>query len=130
VFAAEDDPEAAIDQSIQDRGIRAVETDFESDIEYNAYPGNVFIRENAFENKFSFPTLSNEYGWLMIFKNKMVIPDVVYDGILPDGAIIQDENHKICIGDNGDFNFVFMDAANDFEAFSNDLSPFICSLDL
>ena len=130
VFAAEDDPEAAIDQSIQDRGIRAVETDFESDIEYNAYPGNVFIRENAFENKFSFPTLSNEYGWLMIFKNKMVIPDVVYDGILPDGAIIQDENHKICIGDNGDFNFVFMDAANDFEAFSNNLSPFICSLDL
>ncbi|MFQ3335445.1 MAG: parallel beta-helix repeat protein [Candidatus Arcticimaribacter sp.] len=130
VFAAEDDPEAAIDQSIQDRGIRAVETDFESDIEYNAYPGNVFIRENAFENKFSFPTLSNEYGWLMIFKNKMVIPDVVYDGILPDGAIIQDENHKICIGDHGDFNFVFMDAANDFEAFSNDLSPFICSLDL
>ena len=36
----------------------------------------------------------------MIFKNKMVIPDVVYDGILPNGAIIQDENYKICIGDN------------------------------
>ncbi len=130
VFAADDDPEAAIDQSIKGRGIRGVETDFESDIEYNAYPGNIFIRENTFENKFSFPTLSNEYGWLMIFKNKMVVPDIVYDGILPDGAKIQDENHKICIGDNGDFNFVFMDAANDFKTFSNDLTPFICSLDL
>jgi parallel beta-helix repeat protein len=91
VFAASEDPEGLVDQSIQDRGIRSVEADFESDKKYNPYPGNVSINNNIFKNKFSFPTLSNEYGWLMIFKNKTVIPDVVYDGILPDGAKIQNE---------------------------------------
>jgi len=130
VFAAEEEAEAIINQSIQDRGIRAVETDYESDTAYNPYPGNVSIHNNIFKNKFWFPTLSNEYGWLMLFKNKATIPDVVYDGILPDGASLQDDEHKICIGDNGTFNFVFMDAAHDFDAFSNDVSPYTCTLDL
>lgn len=130
VFAAEEEAEAIINQSIQDRGIRAVETDYESDTAYNPYPGNVSIHNNIFKNKFWFPTLSNEYGWLMLFKNKATIPDVVYDGILPDGASLQDDEHKVCIGDNGTFNFVFMDAAHDFNAFSNDVSPYTCSLDL
>ncbi|MDB4014987.1 right-handed parallel beta-helix repeat-containing protein [Flavobacteriaceae bacterium] len=130
VFAAKKEAEAIINQSIQDRGIRAVETDYESDTAYNPYPGNVSIHNNIFKNKFWFPTLSNEYGWLMLFKNKATIPDVVYDGILPEGASLQDDEHKICIGDNGTFNFVFMDAAHDFDAFSNDVSPYTCTLDL
>jgi parallel beta-helix repeat protein len=130
VFAASEDPEGLVDQSIQDRGIRSVEADFESDKKYNPYPGNISINNNIFKNKFSFPTLSNEYGWLMIFKNKTVIPDVVYDGILPDGAKIQDENHKICINENGAINFVFMDAANDFHDFSNKIDSYNCTLNL
>ncbi|PTM02298.1 MAG: hypothetical protein DA394_01180 [Candidatus Arcticimaribacter sp.] len=130
VFAAEEEAEAIINQSIQDRGIRAVEADYESDTAYNPYPGNVSIHSNVFKNKFWFPTLSNEYGWLMLFKNKATIPDVVYDGILPDGASLQDDEHKICIGDNGTFNFVFMDAAHDFDAFSNDVSPYTCTIAL
>ncbi|PSR08811.1 MAG: hypothetical protein C7M88_08730 [Candidatus Arcticimaribacter sp.] len=130
VFAAEEEAEAIINQSIQDRGIRAVEADYESDTAYNPYPGNVSIHSNVFKNKFWFPTLSNEYGWLMLFKNKATIPDVVYDGILPDGANLQDDEHKICIGDNGTFNFVFMDAAHDFDAFSNDVSPYTCTIAL
>ena len=130
VFAAEEEAEAIINQSIQDRGIRAVETDYESDTAYNPYPGNVSLHNNIFKNKFWIPTLSNEYGWLMIFKNKATIPDVVYDGILPDGASLQDDEHKICIVDNGAFNFVFMDAAHDFDAFSNDVSPYTCTLNL
>jgi parallel beta-helix repeat protein len=130
VFAAEEEVEAILSQDVQSRGIRAVETDYESDTAYNPYPGNVSIQNNVFKNKFWFPTLSNEYGWLMLFKNKATIPDVVYDGILPDGATLQDAEHKICIGDNGTFNFVFMDAAHDFDAFSNDVSPYTCILDL
>ena len=127
VFAAEKDPEARVDQSIQDRGIRAVESDYNSDKKYNAYPGNIFVTNNIFKNKYWVPTLSNEYGWLMLFKNKFNIPDIAYDGILPEGASLQDKDHTICFGDNGTFNFVFMDAANDFAGFSNDPSPFLCS---
>ena len=74
--------------------------------------------------------MSNEYGWLMLFKNKATIPDIVYDGSLPDEASLQDDEHKICIGDNGTFNFVFMDAAHDFNAFSNDVSPYTCTIAL
>lgn len=130
VFAAEEEAEAIINQSIQDRGIRAVEYDYESNTAYNPYPGNVSIHSNIFKNKFWFPTLSNEYGWLMLFKNKATIPDIVYDGSLPDEASLQDDEHKICIGDNGTFNFVFMDAAHDFNTFSNDVSPYTCTIAL
>ena len=128
VFAADEDPEAQVDQSFQDRGIRAVESDYKSDSEYNAYPGKVSISNNTFDNKFWVPTLSNQYGWLMLFKNKMKIPDIAYDGILPEGASLQDSEHKICIEDNGVFNFVFMDAANEFKNFSNEVTPYLCSL--
>ena len=48
VFAAEEEAEAIINQSIQDRGIRAVETDYESDTAYNPYPGNVSITQQYF----------------------------------------------------------------------------------
>lgn len=128
VFAADEDPEAQVDQSFQDRGIRAVESDYKSDSEYNAFPGKVSISNNTFDNKFWVPTLSNQYGWLMLFKNKMKIPDIAYDGILPEGASLQDSEHKICIEDNGVFNFVFMDAANEFKNFSNEVTPYLCSL--
>lgn len=128
VFAAAEDPEAKVDSSIQDRGIRAVESDYESDSKYNAYPGKVSISNNTFKNKFWFPSLSNEYGWLMLFKNKMKIPDIAYDGILPEGASLQDSEHKICLKDNGALNFVFMDAANDFDNFSNEVLPYLCIL--
>ena len=60
----------------------------------------------------------------MLFKNKATIPDIVYDGIPPDGVSLQDNEHKICIGDNGTFNFVFMDASHDFDSFSKDVSPY------
>ena len=58
----------------------------------------------------------------------MKIPDIAYDGILPEGANLQDSEHKICLRDNGALNFVFMDAANDFENFSNEVSPYLCIL--
>ena len=64
----------------------------------------------------------------MLLKNKRIIPDVVHDGILPKGAKLQDDQHKICLEDNGEINFVYMDAANEFENFSNDLEPFNCKL--
>ena len=113
----------------RDQGIRSVETNYKQDQFYNPYPGQVSISENVFENSFRFPTLSNEYGVLMLLKNKAIIPDVVYDGILPAGANLQDEEHKICISNNSTLNFVYMDAAQDFKDFSNDLSIFNCTLE-
>ena len=129
LFAADDDPEnTTLDQEAENRGIRSVDSDYTQDVTYNVYPKDILIHENAFENKFSFPTLSNDYGILMFLKNKMTIPDIVYDGILPENIPLQSPEYKICIDNNGEINFVMMDAANDFENFSNDQTPFHCKM--
>jgi len=129
LFAADEDPESSTqNQAAEARGLRSIQGDYEKDIAYNAYPKAVAIRSNTFENKFRFPTLSNDYGKLMLFKNNTRIPDVVYDGILPDNTPVQSPDYQICVTDNGTINFAFLDANNDFEKFSNDLSPFDCQL--
>ncbi|MBT6161943.1 MAG: hypothetical protein HOH81_09680 [Flavobacteriaceae bacterium] len=129
LFAADEDPESSTqNQAAEARGLRSIQGDYEKDIAYNAYPKAVAIRSNTFENKFRFPTLSNDYGKLMLFKNNTRIPDVVYDGILPDNTPVQSPDFQICVTDNGSINFAFLDADNDFEKFSNDLSPFDCQL--
>jgi hypothetical protein len=63
------------------------------------------------------------YGF---FKNKAKIPDIAYDGILPIDAKLSDPSVKVCIRNNGDASFAYLDAANEFEYFSNDLRPFNC----
>ena len=129
IFAADEDArEEKLTDEAQLQGIRSVDSDFRKDSLYNPYPGRIQISQNQFENSYGFPTLTNEYGILMLLKNKRIIPDVVYDGILPKGAKLQDDQHKICLEDNGEINFVYMDAANEFENFSNDLEPFNCKL--
>tara|TARA_A200000159_G_scaffold163209_1_gene188842 strand:- start:2315 stop:3589 length:1275 start_codon:yes stop_codon:yes gene_type:complete len=130
VFAADKDPQHnSLEEAAEAQGLRAIQTDYESDLKYNAYPGNISISTNRFNNQFSFPTLSNDFGKLWYFKNGARIPDIAYDGILPEGVQLQDPSVKLCIDDNGVASFAFLDAANDFENFSNDLTPFNCLAD-
>ena len=130
VFAADEDPQNnSLGEVAEAQGLRAIQTDYESDLKYNAYPGNISISANRFNNQFSFPTLSNDFGKLWYFKNDARIPDIAYDGIFPEGVQLQDPSVKLCIDDNGAASFVFLDAANDFENFSNDLTPFNCLAD-
>lgn len=130
VFAADEDPQNnSLGEAAEAQGLRGIQTDYESDLKYNAYPGNISISANRFNNQFSFPTLSNDFGKLWYFKNDARIPDIAYDGIFPEGVQLQDPSVKLCIDDNGAASFVFLDAANDFENFSNDLTPFNCLAD-
>ena len=130
VFAADKDPQNnSLGDAAEAQGLRTIQTDYESDLKYNAYPGNISISANRFNNQFSFPTLSNDFGKLWYFKNDARIPDIAYDGIFPEGVQLQDPSVKLCIDDNGAASFAFLDAANDFENFSNDLTPFNCLAD-
>jgi len=131
IFAPDEDQEISdeLTQEAEARGIRPISADYREDKEYNPYPGRVVITNNTFTNHFIFPTFSNEFGILWGLKNKFKIPDIAYDGILEDGGSLQDEAHKICIYDNTDINFAFLDAANDFDGFSNDLSVFECRME-
>lgn len=130
VFAADQDEQrgSQVGQEAQARGLRAIETDYQLDESYNPYPGRVDIRNNQFKNRNWFPTLSNDFGYLWMFKNKGKIPDIAYDGIYSTGGSLQDEDHIICLQNNGEVNFVYLDASHDFEGFTNDVSPFDCSL--
>lgn len=131
LFAADQDPHAstALAEEAESRGLRAIESDYTADTKYNPYPGRISIRENRFENRFWFPTFSNDFGILWLLKNKANIPDIAYDGILPNGATLQDAEHVVCLQNNPDVNFVYLDAGNDFNDFSSDQTVFDCRLD-
>tara|TARA_B100001093_G_scaffold294735_1_gene281118 strand:+ start:93 stop:1433 length:1341 start_codon:yes stop_codon:yes gene_type:complete len=114
-------------------GVRQVENDYESDTQYSAYPGEILIYNNQFKNKHWFPALDNDFGKLWVFKNGMKIPDIAYDGILPEDYYIQGQQinpqYKVCIQNNGTINFAALDAANDFNEFSNDVGNYECEVE-
>ena len=115
------------------KGLRAVDNDYRQDRQYNAYPGRVSIHDNRFENKHFFPALDNDFGLLWVMKNGFKIPDVAYDLILAEDYYLKgstmNPEYEICVKNNGDINFVVLDAANDFEKFSNDLGPYDCDIE-
>ena len=114
-------------------GVRYVENDYESDTQYSAYPGEIFIYNNLFKNKHWFPALDNDFGKLWVFKNGMKIPDIAYDAILPEDYYIQGQQinpeYKVCIKNNGAINFAALDAANDFNEFSNEVVNYECEVE-
>ena len=120
-------------KKILPNGVRQIENDYNSDTKYSAYPGEIFIYNNQFKNKHWFPALDNDFGKLWVFKNGMKIPDIAYDGILPKDYFIQGSNinpeYKVCIKNNGEINFVALDAANDFKKFSNDIENYECQVE-
>ncbi|MGB2403862.1 MAG: parallel beta-helix domain-containing protein [Flavobacteriaceae bacterium] len=117
-----------LDEEAAARGLRGIATDYQQDHAYNPYPGRVEIRDNDFSNNNWFPTLSNDFGLLWLMKNSASIPDIVYDGILAEGGSLQDDEHKLCLQNNGEASFVYLDAANDLEGFTQDQTPFNCTL--
>ncbi|MGB1448708.1 MAG: parallel beta-helix domain-containing protein [Flavobacteriaceae bacterium] len=130
IFAADQDEQRnpAISAEAEARGLRAIEGSYQEDKAYNPFPGRVDVRDNRFSNNNWLPTFSNDFGLLWLIKNSGNIPDIVYDGILPPEASLQDDEHKLCIQNNGAASFVYLDAAHDFEGFTNDQSPFDCIL--
>ena len=127
IFAAEQDEqiEGGISNEAQERGLRAIEGDYKEDKAYNPYPGRVDIRENRFPINISsllFQMTLGYYGWL---KTAQIFQILLMMGFMPQGDL-QDEEHKICIQNNGAASFVYLDAGHDFEGFTNDQSPFDC----
>jgi hypothetical protein len=103
--------------------VQTVDNRFREDSLYNPFPYNIRLSENQFENSYWFPTLQNDIGKLLLFKSMFNPPDVVYDGI-PNPAQAE---RNICLDKNGDIKFINLDAANDFNNLSKDLTPFTCA---
>ncbi|MCB0488136.1 MAG: right-handed parallel beta-helix repeat-containing protein [Cyclobacteriaceae bacterium] len=103
-------------------GVQTVNNSFRDDSLYNSFPYDVRIRDNKFANSHWFPTTSNDIGKLLILKSFFNPPDIVYDGIETEDQ----PERNICINESGDITFINLDAANDFEGLSKDLTPFKC----
>jgi len=104
-------------------GVQTVNNRFREDTLYNAYPFDVRIHGNRFENSHWFPTLQNDIGRLLLAKSFLSPPDIVYDGIRNP----KQPQHGICIHDNGNITFIDLDAGHDFKGLSKDVRPFACS---
>ena len=103
-------------------GVQTVDNRYREDILYNPYPYNVYIQSNRFSNSHWFPTLQSDIGKLLLMKSFMSPPDIVYDGV--DDP--ERPARNICIGDNGKFTFINLDAGNDFNGLSKEVSLFKC----
>jgi parallel beta-helix repeat protein len=104
-------------------GVQTIDNRYKEDTLYNAFPYNVSIHHNRFENNHWFPTIKNDIGKLLIMKSFFSPPDVLYDGIENP----KQKNRGICIGNNGEITFINLDAANDFKSLSKDATPFNCA---
>jgi parallel beta-helix repeat protein len=103
-------------------GVQTIDNRYKEDTVYNAFPYDVSIHHNRFENSHWFPSTKNDIGKLLIMKSFFNPPDVLYDGIENP----KQKDRGICIADNGEITFINLDAANDFKSLSKDVAPFNC----
>lgn len=109
-------------------GVRTV-TDYRNDKNYDPYPGQIYLHDNAYSNTSWIPNISTDFGKLFLTKRGFGIPDVVYDGIKsPEYMKNGDINpyYKICV-DEKDIKFLAMDAGNDFKGLTEDITDYICT---
>ena len=102
-----------------------------TDKEYYPYPTNIYVHDNHYQRKRMLPSLSfkQPIGFLLAANYFNNIPDIIIDGI-SDNTLSSDLSNpnKICISDNINASFLNLDASNDFENMSDDISNFNCSL--
>ena len=99
---------------------------------FDPYPKGISIFDNKFSTGFfQFPDTDNDIGKLLLAKFWLNLPDIIYDGYLDPEAVGPDGKYttenKICIRNNGDINFVNVDAPNEFANISTELSEHDCS---
>ncbi|NNF33594.1 MAG: hypothetical protein HKN68_05775 [Saprospiraceae bacterium] len=109
-------------------GVRTV-TDYRNDEDYDPYPGQIYLHDNAYNNTSWMPNISTDFGKLFLTKSGFGIPDVVYDGIRPPEYVKDGKTnpyYQICI-DEKNIKFLAMDAGNDFKGLTEDITDFSCT---
>lgn len=102
-----------------------------NDDNYNPYPNSIYVHDNTYSRQKGKPTLKKKIGLLLYSKFKKDVPDILYDGILDEATLDEEGNvkpeYQICIRNNGDATFASLDAENNFENISKDLSEYDCT---
>ena len=110
-------------------GVRTV-TDYRNDLNYDPYPGKIHLYNNLYDNDGWIPNISTDFGKLFLTKRGPGIPDVVLGGFKSPEYLINGEvnpYYRICINENEEIKFLALDAGNNFENLSEEISDYICS---
>ena len=103
-------------------GAQTVNNNYKLDTLYNPYPTEIRIRKNFYQNTNWFPAVGHDIGLLFLTKAFLSTPDIAFDGIRPD-----DSDPRICIDSNGEAKVILLDAAHDFEGWSENKDLFKCA---
>ena len=97
---------------------------------YYPYPRNIFIHDNIYKRHKQLPSISfkQPIGILLASKFFNNIPDIIFDGIIDNENIGQNDYTPICINNNINATFLNLDAANHFENLSMKSDEFECIL--
>ncbi len=121
-------------QSQTNDSSQIAQSDYRKDVNYDPYPGNIYLHDNVFENKYTLPTLDNDFGKLFVLKFKTKLPAIIWDGIkhenfyLDDGSI--NPEFKICVQENESIRTATLDAENDFEGLEVNPEIFHCNVSI
>lgn len=96
----------------------------QKDVNYDPYPNDVYIHDNIFDNGHLIPTTENDFGLLFMTKFPLNTPDIVWDGIKPEGT-----DFRLCVSESEGVKFANLDAANDFENLQTGLGAYKCKGD-
>lgn len=112
-----------------------------SDPAFDPYPRRIHLYNNTFSGGGNNPDITRDLGLLLTSLQGLqpgeVIPPIVHDFVLPEGAT-GDNPHQFCIGDDYDGHFLNLNM--DLEALAaqnigqiaagvdNDITPFRCSV--
>ncbi len=103
------------------------------DPEFDPYPETIWVHDNTFSGGGTMA--SGELGFVLIsalstiMEAPIVVPDLVIDGYFnPEHAVegVIEEQYRFCARDNGDADFVNLDAPSSFAAVSTDATPHDC----
>ncbi len=119
------------EQHRANEGTQSYDSGYKSDLNYDPYPGGLNIHHNHFANSYTLPDLSNEFGKLFLSKFGLSLPDIAWDGILPETSSSNSKHtnagHRICISEDPGVKMANLDAGNNFKGLTTDKTQFECA---
>ncbi len=123
--------ESLDNRSSGDRGSgQGFNRQYEQDLAYDPYPGEIRIHDNEFTNRHLLPDLRNPFGKIFLWKFGFKSPQIAWDGIRPEGYLLSDGRinpaYRICVDENEIVKRVILDVENDFKNLTSDPAALSC----
>lgn len=102
--------------------VQVINDEYDSDKNYNPYPRRIKIGKNNYSNSYTFPTINNDFGKILLFKKPFQKVDVLWDGLEAPEA-----DYTICFDEETEnVSFFGLDVLHDFKNATSDVSKFSC----